>query len=67
MDHGSQPKSRLASVTIARELLCLNRAGSMLNITSQWQDHEVLIFFCYKSILRKIRPHAETTCAQVLF
>ena len=59
MDHGSQPKSRLASVTFARELLCLNRAGSMLNITSQWQDPEILIF-CYKSILRKIGSHAKT-------
>ena len=32
MDHGSQHKSRLASVALARELLCLSRAGSMLNI-----------------------------------
>ena len=56
MDHGSQPKSRLASGTFARELICLNRAGSMLNITSQWQDR---VFFCYKSILRKIRSVAE--------
>ena len=31
----------------------------MLNITSQWQDFEILIF-CYKSIVRKIRSHAET-------
>ena len=53
MDHGSQPKSRLTSVTSARELLCLNRAGSMLNITSQRLDPEILIF-CYKSILQKI-------------
>ena len=44
MDHGSLPKSRLTAVTLARELLCLNRAGSMLNITSQWQDPEILIF-----------------------
>ena len=53
MNHGSQPKSRVASVTFARELLYLNRAGSILNITSQWQDPEILIF-CYGSILRKI-------------
>ena len=38
----------------------------MLNITSQWQDPEILIC-CYKSILRKIRSHAETPCAQVSF
>ena len=44
MDHGSQPKSRLVSVAFARELLCLNKAGSMLNITSQGQDPEILIF-----------------------
>ena len=59
MDHGSQPKSRLASVSFARELLCLNRAGSMLNISSQWQDPEILIFvvnmhcmhdFCYEKL-----------------
>ena len=29
---------------------------------SQWQDPEIL-FFCYKSILRKIRSHAETPYA----
>ena len=68
MDHGSQPKSRmaLASVAFARKLLCLIKAGSMLNITSQWQDPEILILF-YKSISRKIRSHDETTCAQVSF
>ena len=66
MDRGSQPKSRLASVTFAWEMLCLNRAGSMLNITSQRQDPEILIF-CYKSIPRKIRSHAQTPCAQVSF
>ena len=38
----------------------------MLNITSQWQDPEILIF-CYKSILRKIRSHAENPYVQVLF
>ena len=43
--YGSQPKSRLAAVTFARELLCLNRAGSMLNIKSQWQDSEFFIYF----------------------
>ena len=51
MDHGSQPKSRLASVTFARELLCLNRASSMLIIMGQWQDPD---FFLYKSILQKL-------------
>ena len=49
MDHGPQPKSLLASVTFAQELLCLNRAGSMLSTTSQWQDPKILIF-CYKNI-----------------
>ena len=44
MDPGSQPKSRLASVTFARELICLNRTGSMLSITSQRQDCKILIF-----------------------
>ena len=53
MGHGSQPKSRLASVAFVRELLCLNRAGSMPNITSQRQDLEILIF-CHKSILQKL-------------
>ena len=53
MDCRSQRKSRLAPATFARELLCLNRAGSVLNITSQWQEPEMLIF-CYKSILQKI-------------
>ena len=66
MDRESQPKSQLASVTFARELLCLSRAGSMLNITSQWQDLEISTF-CYKSIVQKIRSHAETPCAQVSF
>ena len=53
MDHGSQHKSRLSSVNFAWELLCLYIAGSMLNITSQRHDPEILIF-CYKSTLRKI-------------
>ena len=53
MDHGSQPKSRLAALTFARELICLNRAGSLLSTTSQCQDPEVLIF-CYNSIWQKI-------------
>ena len=44
MDHGPQSKSLLASVAFAREFLCLNRADSMLNVTSQWQDPEILIF-----------------------
>ena len=66
MDHGSQPRSRLASVAFARELFRLNSAGFMLNITGQWQDPKILIF-CYKSILPKIRSRAETPCAQVSF
>ena len=53
MDRRSLPQSRLASATFARELLCLNIAGPMLNITSQRQDPEILNF-CYKSILRRI-------------
>ena len=44
MDNGSQPKSRLAPATFAWELLCLYIAGSMLNITRQWQDPEIYIF-----------------------
>ena len=65
MDHKSQPKSRLAAITFAQEQHCLNRAGSKLNITSQWKDPEILLFFCYKSILQKNRSHAENPCAQV--
>ena len=65
MGHESQPKSRLASVAFAWELFCLNRAGSIPNIMSQWRDPEIWIF-CYKSILRKIRSHAETSCVRVL-
>ena len=53
-------------IAFARELLCLNRVGSMLDITSQWQDPDFL-FFYYKSILPKIRSHAETPRAKVLF
>ena len=56
MDHGSQSKFRLPSVFFARELLCLNRAGSLFNITRQWQDNEILIF-CYKSVSRKKIGH----------
>ena len=52
MNHGLQPKSRLESITFARQLLCLDRPGSMVNFTSQWQDPEILIS-CYKSILQK--------------
>ena len=53
MDYGSQPKSRLASATFAWELLRLYTASLMLNITSQWQDPEILIFFFV------IRVHCE--------
>ena len=56
-------KSRLASVTFARELLCLKRAGSILNIKSQRQYSEILIFG-HKRILRKISSHAETPYAK---
>ena len=46
----------MAAVTFARELQYLNRSGSMLNITSQWQDPQILIFFFFaiKSILQEI-------------
>ena len=44
MNHGLQPKSRLAYVAFARKLLCLNRGGSIPNITSQCQDRQILIF-----------------------
>ena len=47
MDHGSQPESRLASVTFARKLLCLNGAGSRLNITSRWQDPDFFVIRVY--------------------
>ena len=36
----------------------------IFNISSQWQDPEILVF-CYKRILRRIRSHAETPCVQV--
>ena len=47
MDHGSQPKSRMVALTFTRELLCLNRAGAMLNITSQYDKiwNFVVVFF----------------------
>ena len=34
--------------------------GCDFNIRSQWQDPEILLLllFCYKNILRKIRSHA---------
>ena len=61
MDHGSQTKSRLTSVILTRELHRLDRAGSMLSITSQWQESEILIF-CYKRYTTKqIKSHVETT------
>ena len=52
MNHGSQPKSRLTAVTFAGELPCPDRAGSIVNITSQWQDPQILIS-CYKRTLQK--------------
>ena len=55
MGHGSQHKSRLAAVTFAPELHCLNRAGARLNFTSRWQGHLILILFvCCKIALQKI-------------
>ena len=71
MDDGSQPKSRLASVTAARELLCLNRAGFMFNITSQWQGPEVLIFFCFvmgvccEKLDHMLKPLAPKFCSDL--
>ena len=63
MDNGLQPKSRLASVTFARKLRYLNRAGSILNlsITNQWQDPEILLLFFvirvyYKKIGHMLKP-----------
>ena len=59
MDLGSQLKSRLASEASARKLLCLNRAGSILNITSQWQDPEILIFVIrvyYEKLVHILKP-----------
>ena len=55
MDHRSQPKLRLAAVTFAQGQLCLNRAGCMLNIKSQRQDPDILIFFLlYEHITKKL-------------
>ena len=66
MDQGSQPKSRLVSVTFARELLCLNRVGSMFNITSQWQDSEILGFFVkglyYEKLGHMLKPLEPKFC-----
>ena len=59
MDHGSQPKSRLASVAFVRELLYLNRAGSMLSITSQRKDPEIFIFAIsvhYEKLVHVLKP-----------
>ena len=44
----------------------LLRHAAIFNITSQWQDPEILIY-CYNSIWWKIGPHVETPCAQVSF
>ena len=41
---GSQPRSRLAAVTFARELNRLNRAAARLNIKSQWEDPQIWFF-----------------------
>ena len=44
-----------SAVAFARELHCLNGAGTSLNINSQWQDNEICLFsFCYKSALQKL-------------
>ena len=59
MDHGYQPKSRLAAVTFAWELPGLNRAGSMLNITSKWQYPEMLIFVIrvyHEKLVHMLKP-----------
>ena len=59
MDHGSPSNSRLVSVTFERKLLFLNRAGSMLNIASQWRDPEILIFVlrvCYEKLGHILKP-----------
>ena len=58
MDHGSQPKSRLASVTFAQELLCLNRAGPMLSIASQWKDPDffLVVRVYYENLGQMLKP-----------
>ena len=58
MDHRSQSKSRLDSVSFARELLCLNRPGSKLNITSQWQhpDFFFVIRVYYEKLGHILKP-----------
>ena len=59
MNHGLQPESRLAYVTFSRKLLCLNRAGSILDITSQWQDPEILILVIrvyYETLGHMLKP-----------
>ena len=43
---------RLATVAFARKLRCLNRAGNMLSITSQWQDPD--FFFLLLEYIAKI-------------
>ena len=48
MVHGSQHTSWLEDIAFARELLCLNGAGAILDITSQRQEY---VFFCFKSTL----------------
>ena len=69
MDQGSQPKSRLVSVTFARELLCLNRVRSMFNITSQWQDSEILDFFVkgqyYEKLGHMLKPLEPKFCSDL--
>ena len=59
MDHGSQSKSRLASVTFAQELPCLNRAGSMLNITSNDKNLKFCFFVMgvyYEKLGHMLKP-----------
>ena len=53
MDHGLQPKSRLAAVTLARGLICMNRTGTISKLRANGKTLKMLIFF-YKSILQKI-------------
>ena len=62
------------TVTFVRELLCLNRVGPMLNITSQWQDPEILLLFfairvyyeklgrMQKPFVSKVRSDLSVTC-----
>ena len=65
MDHRPQAKSLLAFVTFAQELLYLNRAGSMLRTTNQWQDPKILIFFAIRINYEKLGHMLKPTLSKL--